>query len=68
MQLGLGERQLRPYLYHAVIVLYDKMSSIIKKIKINGAPVTSRKMQTVIPGEVCGKRPNHPKDVFLDWL
>lgn len=38
MQPALGNCQIRSHLYYAVIVLYNTMPSVIRKIKINEAP------------------------------
>lgn len=43
MRLGLDNCLIRSHLYYAVIVFYNTMPSIIREIKITGAPITSRK-------------------------
>lgn len=71
MQPGLGNCQIRSHLYYAVIVLYNTMPSVIRKIKINRAPsyiLKDIREDRLTLQEKSVARCNTSPGGFLDWL
>ena len=71
MQPALGNCQIRSYLYYAVLVLYNTMPSVIRKIKINGAPnyiqKDIREDRLLLQEKTVARCKTSPVG-FIDWL